>query len=310
MHRALPLIVVAALTARAAGPITLDNDTRDLVINVAGKPVLAYNIAVDESQDPKQPLYRRSGYIHPIYDPAGRVITDDFPPDHMHQHAIFFAWTKCTFDGKPIDFWNQAGGKGTVAHTKLIETSPTGFTAALDHLDLRGGGPTPVLHETWTVRVHAAGDDYRIFDIESVQTCATDKPLVIEKYHYGGMAIRGARQWFHPADPKSADMLTDAGKNRKEGNGAQCRWVDMYGEIDGKTSGIAVLCHPSNFRFPQPVRLHEDKPYFCFSPQVLGEFKIEPGKPYVSRYRYVVHMGKPDPAALDRLWDEYRQSVK
>jgi hypothetical protein len=308
-HLAVTISSFLALSVRAAGPITIENDGRDLVIKAGGKPVLGYNITIDQSQDPKQPLYRRSGYIHPIHDPAGRIVTDDFPPDHMHQHGLFFAWTKCKFDGQPVDFWNQAGGNGTVLHDKLRSTFTDGYSTTLQHLALgRGVEPIVVLRETWTVRVVTANDDYRAFDIESVQTCGTDKPLVIEKYHYGGMALRGARQWFHPADPKSADILTSEGKNRKEGTGTRCRWVAMYGEIDGKSSGIAVLCHPSNFRFPQPVRLHGDKPYFCWSPQVLGEFSIEPGKPYVSRYRYIMHMGKPDPALLDRLWNDYAKA--
>ena len=38
---------------------------------------------------------------------------------------------------------------------------------------------------------------------------------------------------------------------------------------------------------------------------VLGAFTIEPGKPYVSTYRYYVHQGKVDPAAADQLWNDF-----
>ena len=58
-----------------------------------------------------------------------------------------------------------------------------------------------------------------------------------------------------------------------------------------------MLDHPANFRSPQPVRLHPNKPYFCFAPMVPGAFEIAPGRPYVSRYRLVLHDGRPDPAA-------------
>ena len=37
----------------------------------------------------------------------------------------------------------------------------------------------------------------------------------------------------------------------------------------------------------------------------LGEFEIAPGKPYVSTYRYVVHLGVPDAAKLDKEWRRF-----
>lgn len=33
--------------------------------------------------------------------------------------------------------------------------------------------------------------------------------------------------------------------------------------------------------------------------------KIEPGLPYVVRYRYVANDGEPNPDALNRLWNDY-----
>jgi hypothetical protein len=38
---------------------------------------------------------------------------------------------------------------------------------------------------------------------------------------------------------------------------------------------------------------------------VLGSFSLEPGKPYVSAYRFFVHSGKPDVALTERLWNDY-----
>ena len=100
-------------------------------------------------------------------------------------------------------------------------------------------------------------------------------------------------------------MLTNEGKSRKQGNHTRPNWVILHGEIDGATCGIAAMSHPENFRGPQPVRLHPNKPYFCFAPMVLGDFQIQPGKPYVSRYRFVSFDGKPDDSALENLWKLY-----
>jgi hypothetical protein len=79
----------------------------------------------------------------------------------------------------------------------------------------------------------------------------------------------------------------------------------MSGEIDGATCGLAALSHPQNFRSPQPVRLHPNKPYFCFAPMVLGDFRIEAGKPYVSRYRFVAFDGQGDASELDAIWKAF-----
>ncbi len=65
-----------------------------------------------------------------------------------------------------------------------------------------------------------------------------------------------------------------------------------------------MLDDPRNFRFPQPVRIHPNKPYFAFSPMVDGEFRIEPEKTYISRYRIITHDGPPNTEELDKLWRE------
>ena len=90
-----------------------------------------------------------------------------------------------------------------------------------------------------------------------------------------------------------------------DGNHTRPVWVEMHGLVDGSPAGIVVLSAPSNFRHPQPVRLHPSKPYFCFAPNVVGDFTIEPGRPYVSRYRLAVHDGPPDAQANDRLYADY-----
>ena len=68
--------------------------------------------------------------------------------------------------------------------------------------------------------------------------------------------------------------------------------------------------NPANFRFPQPVRLHPQKPYLCFSPMALDSFSIERDTPYISRYRYYVHAGKPSATNLEAAWYDYAEPVQ
>jgi len=196
---------------------------------------------------------------------------------------------------------------------------------ALRHSDLTApDGPRPVLDEVWTVRAYNLADHFLV-DLESEQCCATDDPLIINECNYGGMAIRGSGQWFDAEVAKriskltkakaapdelarvaiKRDYLTSEGKTWIDGNHTRARWVEMHGTIDGNPTGVAVLCHPGNFRAPQPVRLHPHKPYFCFAPMVLGEFQIRSGSVYTSRYRYYVHCGEVNADMCERVWHNY-----
>jgi hypothetical protein len=290
-----------------------------LRLRVGDQPVLQYNNAVVEPPRGINEGYRRSGFIHPLFTPSGKVVSDDFPPDHAHQHGVFFAWVNTTFEGRHLDFWNQMGKTGQVEHVETLET--TGgpvfgqFQVKLRHNDLTApGGTKPVLDEVWTVRAYHVGDIFLV-DLESRQTCAGPTPLTINKYHYGGMGLRGNRDWLvptgkgaAPSDPAGSgysDFLTSEGNNRKTGNHTRPHWVGLSGRVGDRPAGVVMLDHPGNFRFPQPVRLHPDKPYFCFAPMVLGDFEIAPGRPYVSRYRFAVHDGATDAATIDRLWHDY-----
>jgi hypothetical protein len=46
-------------------------------------------------------------------------------------------------------------------------------------------------------------------------------------------------------------------------------------------------------------------PYSAFAPSQLGRWRIAPGQPYEARYRFVTFDGPPDPALLNRLWQDY-----
>ncbi|MCA8997883.1 MAG: PmoA family protein [Planctomycetaceae bacterium] len=275
-----------------------------------GREVFTYHIGISEPPVGVDKLFRRSGHIHPVKTPSGKVVTEEFPADHLHQHAIFSAWVKTEFEGRPVDFWNQHKGQGTVRHAKLI-SSESGtvfaeFTVALEHVDLSAPeGPKVALNETWNVRVYGTPSGH-LFDLKSTQRTASDSPLSVQEYHYGGMAARGAGEWLGQPE---ANFLTSEGKNRVDGNHSRPDWVSMHGLVDGVPCGLAVFSSPRNFRSPQPVRLHPSKPYFVFSPCVLGDFQIAPGEEAVSEYRYFAYDGPPDLNRLDQIFHGYTSTI-
>jgi len=264
--------------------------------------VMTYNAGYLPSPDADAPWFGRSGFIHPVYTPGGRIVTDGFPSDHMHQHGLMFAWTNALFDGRSIDFWNSAAKVAHIEHVATIRADADEIIVQLRHLDDTTAVPTAVLNETWQV-TRVPHESMHVFDLVSTQTCATTLPLKINQYHYGAMCIRGPVSWLEKQ--QGSTMLTSEGKDRKAGNHSRPNWVTMSGQVDGAPCGITAMSHPENFRAPQPVRLHPNKPYFCFAPMVLGDFQIEPGKPYVSRYRFVAFDGRPDVEDFQALWQSF-----
>jgi hypothetical protein len=281
-----------------------------ITIKDAGRQLLGYTGEPGELPGRDiEPIFKRGGYIHPVYTPAGRAVTDDFPPDHRHHHGIWFAWTKTEFEGRHPDFWNMGDGTGRVEFVALDQTwsGPVhaGFKARHRYVDLSAPMPKTVLNEVWEVRAYralAGQRPYTVFDLVATQACATASPLTLPEYRYGGIGFRGHREWI---DKGNCAFLTSEGKDRGNGNGTRARWCHTGGRIGGALAGVAVLDHPGNFRAPQPTRLNPDQPFFCYAPSVMGQWQIAPGKPYVSRYRFVVYDGPPDGAELDRLWNDY-----
>ena len=298
----------------SADDLNLTETDDTIRITLRGKPVLEYIKTARPVPEGVEKHFSRSGYIHPVYTPTGQEISGDYPLDHAHQHALFFAWTKSAFDGRKTDFWNQAQQLAGIEFRQIVnvtgEEKQVSFSARHAFTVGTGDRQVDALNEIWTVTVYLTPDDHFLFDIESVQECASDKPLLLEKHHYGGMAFRGNSRWLkekedHSINPGDLQFLTSDGNDRWDGNHTRPNWVSLSGTLDGQDVSLAVLCSPENFRAPQHVRLHPNKPYFCFAPAVAGKFKIEPGQKYVSRYRYLVTSEAANSEVINGHWRRY-----
>jgi hypothetical protein len=288
---------------------------------ISGRTVLRYNKIHVQPPEGVDPRYGRSGHLHPLWSPSGAIVTDELPPDHLHQSGVFLAYTRSKFEDRNVDFWNLAGGKGRVRF-KSLKAATSGpvfgeFQTEHEHVDLMAEenkselgavtGGKVALNETWRVRIWCSGlkSGYWLMDIDSTQACATESPLVLPEYHYGGMAIRAARGWT----PGEVTFLTSEGDERIKGNHTRPKWCDIRGSVEGKAAGIAAMTHPGNFRFPEPLRIHPTMPYMVYTPQVLGEWKIEPGRAHHARYRWVVHDGQLTADDLNRLWADFAEPL-
>ena len=53
------------------------------------------------------------------------------PPDHMHQHGIFFANVSTEFEGKSVDFWNSYKHEGLRFATSSLSLQIAGRCSVL-----------------------------------------------------------------------------------------------------------------------------------------------------------------------------------
>jgi len=301
--------LAAEVEPRAAAVI----DDGKVDFTVSGRHVTSYfNEPSPLPRENLDPVYKRGGYLWPVLTPEGRHVTDDFPQQHAHHHSIWMAWTRTEFAGRKPDFWNMGKGEGTVEVTGLGDTwsGPVhaGLVSRHRYVDLTADEPEAALQEQWTVRVYGVEDadsPYHLLELHAAQVTDGDEPLKLPKYHYGGLGVRGSAHWDGADGP---DFLNSEGQtDRDEANGKPARWLFMGGDLDEGSAGIAVLSHPSNFRAPQPVRVHPNEPFICFAPQTDGGMAIEPGDIYSAHYRFVIVDGEADAELFERLWNDFAE---
>lgn len=289
-----------------------------LMVRDNGNNLLAYHFGVMPAPEGQNPLFARSGFIHPLWSPQGQVLTRIQPDDHYHHYGIWNPWTHVLFEGREVDFWNIGGGQGTVRFAEFLsrDAGPVfgGYTTLQEHVafDKEAGTEKVALNERQTVRVYRTADSRAyIADITIAMECASESPFKILEYRYAGLGWRGTEQWNN----ENSSVLSSAGKTRVDADGSLARWYMIQGEVDDARAGVAMMSHPENFNHPEPLRIwppetHDGAVFAMFAPTKTTDWLLEPGNTYVLRYRMVVFNGEFDGASADKAWAAYGEPPK
>lgn len=303
MTRRLALCIALASMVSAgqslAAQITADRNEQGVVVKIDGQPFTQY--------------WTRAGtkpVVWPIIGPTGQAMTRAYPmgkganerEDHIHQRSLWFTHGKVN----DVDFW---GEPATYAKSKMKR--PVGEIRHREFVEVRGGAQAVIVtRNDWIDNtgkkicedqrrlVFAQVGATRQIDFDITLTASTG-PVTFGETKEGTFGVRVAETI--KVDAKLGGQIVNAeGLKDKDAWGKRSSWVDYHGPVDGKTVGIAILNHPSSFRFPtywhvRTYGLYAANPFgtgdFTGKKDNSGQFVLAKGQSIRLRYRLLFHAG-------------------
>ncbi len=259
--------------------------------------------------------------LWPIMAPTGSEVTRGYPmrtaskeetSDHQHHRSFWFAHG----DVNGTSFWHEGPRHGTTIHREIVRLDSGPQALIVTRNDWVDPDAKVICTDETSLTFGAKGDTRWIdFDIT---IRPVDEPVKFGDTKEGTFGIRVAGTMKVDAG-LGGRIVNSAGQTDKEAWGKPASWVDYQGPIDGETVGIAIMNHPSSFRFPtywhvrtyglfaaNPFGLHN----FKNSVKVDGSHTLRPGESMTLRYRVLLHQGDEKTGRVAEAFSEYAKLNK
>lgn len=292
---------------KADGNITLYADQ---------SPIFSYRYETMFPPTGVDPLFKRSGFIHPLWSPKGEMLSRVQPPDHYHHYGIWGPWTLTHIGDREVDFWNLKKGEGTVKFAGFLSEITgsvfSGLRVLQQHIDFGAKGEDQIaMNEVLDVRVWNSSKGVWIIDYTTAINTPLNEGIMLDAYRYGGgIGYRATEKWTK----ENCTVLTSEGKTRREADGSTARWCIVEGEsaVDEGRSGILFMSHPANRAHPEPMRVWpldgnggRGDLYFEFTPIRHQSWNLKNGNDYVLKYRMIVFDGRMDKETAEMYWRSF-----
>ncbi len=254
--------------------------------------------------------------LFPLIGPSGHEMTRGYPirpvgpkekKDHIHHRSFWFTHG----DVNGIDFWAENDKSGTIVHRKFEAVAGGTSGRIVTVNDWMSPSGKRVCEDRRLFTFHSDGNR-RWIDVEIVVT-ASDGEVVFGDTKEGAFGVRVAGS-MRTELPDGGTIINSRGDKDKAAWGKPAEWVDYYGPVGGDVVGLAILNHPSSFRFPtywhvrtyglfaaNPFGLHD----FLRDKSVDGSHRLAPGESFRLRYRVVLHSGDEKAGEIARVYAEY-----
>jgi hypothetical protein len=310
----LPIFIFSLFsTASFSQKVELRETLKGIDFLIDNQRVLTYQTATTDVPEGVKSEFKKSGFIHPITSPSGQVLSRVQPPDHYHHYGIWGPWTRATISGREVDFWNLGDGKGRVDFAGVLSKKVAGGAAELNvrqnHLDLKAPETEKLAIEE-DLRIKVKPADKGRYMVDYTTTIFTKIPggILLDDYRYGGgIGFRATELW---GDANSS-ILTSEGKDRKDADGSNAKWIIVKGKTADKSgqSGILFLSHNTNKSHPEPLRVWplgqykgEGNVFIEFCPIRHESWEIQPDERYSLKYRLIVFDGELSAEEAEAYW--------
>lgn len=307
----LTFILLTLVPAFGAEVLKTTETESAITITYEKNTVLVYHKAEVSPPAGADPLYKRSGFIHPLCTPAGQPVTGIHPDDHYHHLGLFHAWVQTKHGEDKIDFWNLKSGTGKIRYASTVsitngdQAKPTGFSVKQEHVAYKGKDrkETVILEERLTITAELI-DGRNVITYDVTQTNITDTTLELLAYRYGGcFGWRGPHSW----NKDNSTLRTSEGKGRDDSHTTRAKWIAYEGPAEKVRATFAVLIHPNNHDFPQRLRTwsskdHNGAPFLSICPIQENPWEIAPNKTINMRYTIVTSDASVEASNINEWW--------
>lgn len=254
--------------------------------------------------------------VWPIIGPSGHPLTRAYPikdgvlgekRDHVHHRSLWFTHG----DVNGVSFWDEGRGAGRTVHREFVKVAGGSTGQIVTRNDWLAPDGGQLLEDTRILRFRAE-PDARVIDFDITLTATTDQ-VAFGDTKEGTFGVRVAGSMRMDAN-QGGQITTSEGLQGEKAWGTKAAWVDYNGPVAGERMGIAILNHPSSFRYPtywhvRTYGLFAANPFgwhdFVRNSKLDGSLNLEQGESVTFRYRVIFHKGDEQQGNIQEAFDRY-----
>ncbi len=259
--------------------------------------------------------------LYPVLGPGGKPMTRAYPledakpgerTDHIHQRSFWFTHD----DVNGAHFWHENEGHGTIAHREFVKVEGGEQAKIITRNDWLGPDGKKICEDE-RILTFGGDSDRRWIDFD-ITLKATEGSVTFGDTKEGTFGIRVAGT-MNVDSKLGGKIINDQGQADGEAWGKRAPWVDYHGPVEGDTLGVAIMNHPSSFRFPtywhvRTYGLFAANPFgvsdFTGDKAQNGSFTINPGESISLRYRVLLHRGDEKEGRVAQEYEKYAKIEK
>ena len=259
-------------------------------------------------------------FCYPLIGPGNVAMTRNWPMketpgeerDHKHHRSLWFAHG--AINGH--DFWSEDKAFGKTVHQEFLEvTSGPDAGVIKSRNKWVAADGTVICTDERTLRIYNPGQaNERLLDFD-ITLFASNGDLTFGDTKEGTMAVRLAETMKLKGHAGQSHIINSNGVRDGQTWGKRADWCDYYGQVEGRTVGIAIFDHPQNPRHPTWWHVR-DYGLFAANPfgqhdfeslpnKTAGNLTVPAGKSVTFRYRFYLHEGDEQQAHVAEKYTEY-----